>query len=273
MEILEADDIDDSTPLESGQPEPSPVPTPPVPAAAPLPAAAQPPVPPSPSAPPATPAPAPASALAPVHASPGLPPQAPSAAPAAEAPVTAQQIEEAYNKYQAQILPQLEQAYALTPEQVTALETEPATLLPKLAAQIHYRAHVAAYTGIMSQLPTIISQVLERQTAVQAAETSFFGRWSDLKKPEYASQVEASIRAYRAANPKAPMAEVIERAGLMAMLSLGLNPTPQPPAAPSVPSASVGPARPAGVAGAGAPRTAEQGASSIWEEVIREDDL
>jgi len=249
-----------------GEPEPAPVPT--APASPQPPAAQQPAIPPTePSSAPSVPVvepvvPTPAAA----SPQPATPPAAPPVLPAAaEEPITPEKIEAAYKQYETNILPQLEQRYALTPEQAEQLAENPAQVIPKLMARVHYEAQVAAYTGIISQMPRIVGSVVERYTAVKEAEGRFHNRWPMLKDQKYAQSVDAGLRTFRAANPKATTEDMIEKAGLMLMLSLGLNPTPQQePSAPIVPQT---PARPAGTAGAGQARIPGSGASNIFEEM------
>lgn len=211
----------------------------------------------------------PVEAAEPTPAEPAQPVAEPAPAEPAQEPLTPEAIEAAYTQYRDQIMPQLEQQYQLSQEQVDALNDNPAEVIPKIAAQIHYQAQIAAYTGIMSQLPQIVSSVLDRHTAIQEAQGRFYSRWPDLQKSEYADKVDSTLQAWRNANPNASGEEMIEKAGLMAMLALGLDPTPQ--AEPEQPTnGGQPPARPAAPAGAGAPRTPEAGASNIWESMADE---
>jgi hypothetical protein len=183
--------------------------------------------------------------------------------------LTPESIAAAYQRYEATIIPQLEKSYALTPAQVDELNENPGQLIPKLAARIHYSAQVAAYTGIMSQLPRIIEAVLGRRSEIEKVEAKFNDRWPLLKDPKYAKTVDTVIQAWRASNPNATPDDVIEKAGLMAMLSLGLNPAP--PASPQSPvPPPVAPARPAGTGGSGAPRSPAAGATDPWGELAQD---
>ena len=274
---MEADASDDSSPVPSAGPATASTPTPPatpaqqqVPGVPPTaaPAAPVPPVPAAaapPAAPPA-PATAPATPAAPAAA-------APSAAPAVEQqPLTPEKIAEAYQAYEKNILPQLEKQYVLSPEQAREIEENPAAAIPKLMARVHYQAHVAAFTGIMSQLPQIVQMVMEKGNEVTKAEEKFFGRWPLLKDSKHKQVVDNVLRSYRAANPSVTTEDMIEKAGLIAMISLGLDPTPQtagtPPGSPP-PAGGFPPSRPAGVGSQGAPRS-DRGAVDIWSQMADE---
>lgn len=276
---FETDDADEGDgSVEPSAPAPAPAVVPPATTSPPGPAA--PPVATPPVSPPAVPpaAVAPAPGAAPQQAT---PPAAPAAAPAtapATTPVTPESIASAYQQYEAQILPQLEAMYKLTPEQAAQIEENPAGFIPKLAAQIHYKAQVAAYTGIMSQVPMIIHSMLDRFRAVEKAEGAFYKRWPKLDKSEFATKVDQGLAAWRGANKDATTEDMIEKAGLMLMLSLGLNPLEdQPGAQPQAPAVPAGPAMPAGTGGQGAPRPSQPGgAVNIFEQMadeMRQEDL
>jgi hypothetical protein len=183
-------------------------------------------------------------------------------------PLTPEKLAEAYQAYEKNILPQLEKQYALSPEQAREIDENPASAIPKLMARVHYQAHVAAFTGIMSQLPQIVQMVMEKGNEVTAAEKKFFDRWPLLKEDKHKQVLDNVLRSYRAANPNASTDETIEKAGLIAMISLGLDPTPQA-VVPTGPAPVVTPSRPAGVSSAGAPRV-DRGAVNPFEAMAEE---
>jgi hypothetical protein len=227
-----------------------------------------------PETPPETPPEAPPVAAAPAVEKPpetppaeATPPAEPAAAPPAQTaePWTPEKIEATYAEYEKKILPQLEKQYALSEEQVEAINENPAAVIPQLAAQIHYKAQVAAYTGIMSQLPAIIDRVVGvRQTQVEATN-NFFKAWPALKESKHSETVGRTLQAYRQANPSAPTDKMIKEAGTMAMLALGLDPTP--PLVGTLPVTPPAPSRPAGTGGAGAARPADRGATDLWGDL------
>lgn len=243
------------------------------------PAVAEPPVVPATPAEPATPeTPAELVAATPPAEPPAEPVPAEPAAPAApEVVLTPENIEAAYTEFEKKLLPQLEKVYQLSEEQATELDENPSVAIPKIAARIHYQAQVAAYTGIMSQLPKIVSAVMERAREVEKAQGAFYTRWPDLDKPENQAKVDATLVAYRNANPEASEEDMREKAGVMAMLSLGLDPNavavvPANGAPPVVLGAPVLPAMPAAPGGAGVERLPDRGASSIFEQMADEID-
>lgn len=228
--------------------------------------------------PPETPPEAPPVAAAPAVETPpetppaeATPPAEPAAAPPAQTaePWTPEKIEATYAEYEKKILPQLEKQYALSEEQVEAINENPAAVIPQLAAQIHYKAQIAAYTGIMSQLPAIVDRVVGvRQTQIEATN-NFFKAWPALKDAKHSETVGRTLQAYRQANPSAPTDKMIKEAGTMAMLALGLDPTPPSVegAAPTPPIVPAAPARPAGTGGSGPARPADRGATDLWGDL------
>lgn len=238
----------------------------------------------------AVPAPASSSAPAPVAPPPAASPQAAPAAPVpppqAVAPETppadpaSASAQPDFEQHRQTFLPQLKELYKLTDEEAAAFQANPAEELPNLAAKLHYEVQVATFNAVMQSLPQLLDQFSSQREAVQRNENQFYDKWPKLKeKPEYKETVISAIKAYRTANPKMPMEAVIQQAGLMAMLTLGLpldlpGTQPQPPAPPA-PQLTPGlPARPAGIGGSGAPLPRAQGGQSgnIFADIV-EDDL
>lgn len=252
---FEQDDDDDT-----GEP---PEETPPAPPAAATPPPETPPAEPVTPEPPAEPA-----ATAPTEPAAETPPAEPPP-PAEPEELTPEAIEAAYSQHEGNILPLLENQYKtlMTEELVDEIQENPGVAIPKLLARAQYQSQMAAFTGIMSQVPHIVSRVLERFEKIREAETTFYSRWPALKDAKYTQQVDSTLRAWRQANPKASTQDMVEKAGLMAMLAAGLDPRPQEEDDP-VP-APARPARPAGTSGA-APRSPAVGATNIFSEMAEE---
>jgi hypothetical protein len=232
------DDYADPEPIIEGAP-------PATAAAEPTPAAASSQVPPTPpSSPPAAASAAPATQTPGAPSSTEQPTPASAAAPESQ-PATPPGEPVDFEKHRASFLPKLEELYKFSDQEAEEIRVEPEKALPKLAARLHYEVLTAAFNSVTSVLPELIGSTLERQKAVSENEDKFYSRWKELKDPKYAETVLNSVRAYKAVNPRAPTEEVIERAGLMAMLTLGLNPQAvAAPAAPEPPAPR--PGRPAG---------------------------
>jgi hypothetical protein len=183
--------------------------------------------------------------------------------------VTAERVEAAFEQYRKDFLPRLEKQYVLSDAEATELAENPAQAFPKLAAKVHYHAQIAAYTGIMSQMPGMISHLLEQTRTYERNENAFFDRWPALKDKAHATVVDQTLRAFRQANPSISTEDMIEKAGVMAMLAAGLD--PRPPVADPTAVPVITPARPAGTGGMGAPRPAAAGATNVFEEMYEAD--
>lgn len=216
---------------------------PPTPADPPVQPQATPPVaPPQPAAPVPTPAQAPTPPVAPS----ATPPVQPTAVEPPQAPAVPN-----FAAHRAEFLPKLERLYELTEEEANELRATPHLAMPKLAAKLHYETQLSTYNAITSILPGMMQIFADQQKAQAEAAETFYQRWPQLKGGQFEQTVVESLKAFRAANPKADRATAIERAGLLAMMTLGINPqaTPPPPVTP--PPAPPTPPRPAGAGSVG----------------------
>ncbi len=241
------------------------------------------------TAPPAVPpvAAAPTSAATPPAAAPGQTQgQPPAAAPQANQPtqaLTPEAVAQSFAQHRQTFLPQLETLYAIPEAEVEALRTNPETALPKLAAKLHYEVQLGVYNSMIQAMPEMIGHIMTQRMEVENLERDFKSMWPQLyEKPEYDAVAENCIRAIRQVNPKMAMKEVLQKAGMMAMLTLGL-PLPAPqgtqqqsvaPAVPPVGATRVAPpGRPAGVAASGgqplaAPGSGDEG--NIFAQMVED---
>lgn len=205
-----------------------------------------------------------------------VPPVAPIAAPAAPTPGKTPTPEEeaaAAAQLQENIIKELTRLYSFSPEEAAKLdefEQKPSEYLPQLLAKAHQNSYAHAYQAIMEAMPQMVNTISSTNIKNQEAENAFFERWPDLK-----GQDEIAVRAiktYRQMNPNTTVQEAIERAGMLAMISLGKNPNVA--SAPAVPDApKTPPARPAMPGGTGgtmrtAPVTYEEG---VYEEILQDE--
>lgn len=222
--------------------------------------------------PPVTPVEAPATTppAAPAAAVPS-PEQAKPASPPAPVEAPIEKVEPIdFEKQRKDFLSKTEPLYKLSDDEAEEVRVSPHEALPKLASRLHFEIQMSTFGAVMQALPQLITRAFAEREAQQKSESAFYTRWPDLKKPEYSEAVLNSTRAFRAANPKATFEDVVEKAGLLAMISLGLNPAPTPPA-PVVPTIPQIPPRPAG-AGASPvtpiPQTGPPGVDPTIAEMI-----
>lgn len=219
-----------------------------------------------PPAPPAAPGPdspaqvAPPAAAVPPAEVPPSPSVTPPAQPSPPAPATPEPLAAlpaappvSFEQHRTNAVAELAKQYQLTAEEAEELRVTPETALPKFAAQLHFEVVMSAVNAIHSQLPQLIQGFMSYDRVRQEANDAFFKRWPQLNDSKHVETVKQAINAYKGANPKADMKDVIEKAGLFAMISLGFNPMPQAPVAAPPPVAPQVPARPIGVGSSGAP--------------------
>jgi hypothetical protein len=130
------------------------------------------------------------------------------------------------------------QLYAIDDNTAQEFESNPATVLPKIAAKLHMEVLEASVQGILQALPQVIAQYNVQQEQVKEAESSFFNAWPELNKPEYHPTVLQMSQQWRALNPGASKEEAIANVGALVMLRHQLTRGAQPPQVPqpSVPA-------------------------------------
>lgn len=175
-------------------------------------------------------------------------PAAPQA-PAADQPLT-------FEQHRDKTLNALEPLFQMTPEEVEQLSVEPGKIMPKLAARVAFESMAMTFQALQAQLPQLINATMTNHSLQTESDKQFKERWPELYSDQHKELVLNCIKAYRAANPKATMEQLIEGAGAMATISLGQAYTPrqiqqqQQAAASQVPGA---PPRPAGAGSTSSP--------------------
>jgi hypothetical protein len=96
-----------------------------------------------------------------------------------------------------------------------------------MAARLHYEVQMAAHNGLVGVMPGMIEHFIQQKEASTKANDKFYGKWTKLKEaitadPKKEDTVRQAIKAYKNANPAADMDMVINQAGMLAMISLGI---------------------------------------------------
>lgn len=165
---------------------------------------------------------------------------------------TEAELEGMYQEHKASTLPTLEKLFQLSEEDAAALDAQPSTVLPKLAAQMQYDTMLSTYNAVLAAMPSIVHRLIQASGDATSASTQFYDRWGDLNNVKSRPAVAAAIKAYKSANPRASLEDTIEQAGVMAMINMGLDPTAKKPTETpvAVKTVPVAPARPAAPGGA-----------------------
>lgn len=171
-----------------------------------------------------------------------------------------------------QVLEALQRKLSLSPEEaakVDELGAKPSEYLPSILARVYTGVFQDAVRSVMNQIPSQFEQVMAQRKAAEENENVFFTRWPELKGKD--KEVIESIRTIKAVNPQIDKQTLIERAGALTMLNLGLTPAAAPAspgAAPPAP-APLPPPRPA-MPGSGAPGGGMARTPSYEEQVFQD---
>jgi hypothetical protein len=150
--------------------------------------------------------------------------------------VTPEQAQE----FRKQIHDGLASFYALDEEQAAALSTDPAQVLPALAAKVHYAAVEGSVQAILSVLPNFIRNMQAQNYSAQSNEAKFYDRWPALKSHD--AKVLEVGRVWRQLNPEASMEVFIDKVGTLVAGMVGSTRAPlapQPRGAPASTSRQV----------------------------------
>lgn len=184
----------------------------------------------------------------------------PAAPATAQPPASTEQPAQPFDweKHRQEFIPKLEKQYALSEQEVTDFQTNPGAVIPKLAAQLHYNVTMALQAAIKEFIPHAIGGEMQTQALRTRHEASFYSQHPKLKEAvekdiKVESAINQCIASVRAANPRASMADVMKQSGLLAMITLGIDPTQSaaPAAAPAPVQPQTIPGRPAGTGAQG----------------------
>lgn len=161
-----------------------------------------------------------------------------------------------FEQHRDKTLTALEPLFKMTPEEVEQLNADPGTVMPKLAARVAFESMSMTFQALQHQLPELIRVSMASQQLQTQSDAQFKERYPELYDAQHKDLVLSCINAYRTANPKATVEQLIEGAGAMALISLGRPYTPrgqqQQQQAPAA-AVSSPPPRPAGAGSTSSP--------------------
>jgi hypothetical protein len=113
-------------------------------------------------------------------------------------------------------------AFALSPQDMEALETDVAGTVPKLLA----RVAVYMQAQVLTQMGRIIPQMIQRQGEVTSTHSrnvdSFYTAWPSIDRTKHDGAVREIASRFRQLNPDMPTDKMIETIGPYVLMSLGL---------------------------------------------------
>lgn len=200
----------------------------------------------------------------------------PAQAPAPQTPPTPSQEppaqpQQTYAEWRGKQLEGLEKHYTLDEDLATKMLTEPETVLPKLAAQLHMEVTEHVMRSVMAAMPQWMDGFTQSRSRETEAEQVFYGANPDLKDPAYKNAVIQMGKAYRAMNPNAPAEEAVKVIGNMVRTAMGLQ-APQAPAGMTVaqPAAPAAPAPFVPARGGGGAAVPTPSSSNPWSQMAEE---
>jgi hypothetical protein len=204
---------------------------------------------------PAEPAPAPAGAQgeppAPATATPPVAPQAPQAPPQAPAAAPTGDVQQPPRSQLETTMEGLRTAanqtaladwaaqnlFKLSEEDITALDTNAADIIPKLMGRAYTRAMESAVNLIKNLVPEMVnSGITTQQTAEKRASEAlneFYQSNPHLSADQHGAAVDKWARSFRAANPSASRADAIAFVGKAVSAEFGIWPSQNGTGAPS----------------------------------------
>jgi hypothetical protein len=167
------------------------------------------------------------------------------------------------------VIEEISSRYSFSEEEAEALREEPEKVLPKIVGKLYVDVFDGVYAAVAQALPILVHTINQQASMVQRSEQQFYERWPALRTADRGRVVQI-VKAFRQANPTAPLDRVIEDAGASAHIALGI---PLPSAAPNA-SAPQAPSRPPMPAMPGASAAPLPGNKqlSIWEEFASQED-
>lgn len=132
-------------------------------------------------------------------------------------------------------------AFALSQQEIEALEADVVGTLPKLMAKVMVKTQQSFFSNLGKIVPAMLQAHNQSATRVKEAEDQFFGAWPDLAKPELKDVVARTAKAFRMANPQMPREQMIKEVGIIVSHMAGVplrQQNAQPGTQPAAPAAN-----------------------------------
>lgn len=200
----------------------------------------------APQVPPAPVAPAPAAVQPPAQ------PTAPQAPVPPLSPAEPAKIAEQMAANEDALVAHIAQTqFALSPEDLEALETDVPNLLPKMMAKVYVKMTQNFLRQLETSVPAIVKRVNEVGTRNSTNENKFYDAWKEhgVDKAKHGEIVNKVAQVWRQLNPNASLDDMVKAIGPIVIQQAGIvKPAPSAPAAPSLApgSTKISPFTPAG---------------------------
>lgn len=142
--------------------------------------------------------------------------------PLPPAPAVTATTPEAYQEWRQNRITQLEQTYALDEASANAMLTEPETVLPKIAAQLHVAVLENAMRAMQAMVPVMVQQMSYHSTVESKAKNLFTSVNPDLADPKLEPVILELGGVYRNVNKAASPEVAAQAIGNLVRAALGI---------------------------------------------------
>jgi len=164
--------------------------------------------------------------------------------------------------------------FALSQEELEALETDAPNLLPKMMAKVYTKVTQNFLKQLETSVPAIVKRVNEVGTRNSANENRFYDAWKDhgIDKAKHGEIVNKVAQVWRQLNPQGSIEDMVKAIGPIVIQQAGIvKPAPSAPAAPNAPgSTKISPFTPAGP-GSASPLPSATASDNMWEGLGAQD--
>lgn len=131
---------------------------------------------------------------------------------------------------EAQLLEQISTSFALSPEDVSALELDAVEHTPKLLAKTYLRSVETSLQYMKTLIPSMVERRISQMRQEMEVESAFFSKFPSIQKDAHGKDVVAFATAFRSANPGITRDELFARVGAAVMAQYSLTAAAKPPA-------------------------------------------
>jgi len=112
--------------------------------------------------------------------------------------------------------------FALTPEEVQALETDTVGTVQKLCARTFVKTNANMLMQLGKLIPVMLQRGMEDIKRATTNEDSFYAAWPQIDRTKHKEIVNKYAIAYRTLNPNVSKEDMIKQIGPLVMLAAGI---------------------------------------------------
>lgn len=112
--------------------------------------------------------------------------------------------------------------FALSPEDMAALEADVTTAVPRLLARVYVDAAIGQMSQIARSVPLMVQRHLEVSAARTQSESEFYSKWPQLDRKQHHELVNKYAIDLRRMHPDMSTEEMMNRVGPLVMMQAGI---------------------------------------------------